>query len=149
MSSGKVTPAGRSLVMTRICGGCTTAGNRDRYTVSQCPWVKSRNMGRVAARSHDTAGLRIGRQPMFLQILAAPNNRHAILSVQAVLGAAIRTDRSRRAVCALERMSCGLAVLTIAHRTYDRRTNDLNGSLTALATGEATLLVFSHILVSL
>src|SRR5271165_1501551 len=96
MSSGKVTPAGRSLVMTRICGGCTTAGNRDRYTVSQCPWVKSRNMGRVAARSHDTAGLRIGRQPMFLQILAAPNNRHAILSVQAVLGAAIRTDRSRR-----------------------------------------------------
>jgi hypothetical protein len=85
---------------------------------------------------------------MFLQILAAPNDRHAILSVQAVLGAAIRTDRSRRAVCALERMPCGLAVLTIAHRTYDRRTNDFNGSLTALATGEATLLVFSHILVS-
>jgi len=86
---------------------------------------------------------------MFLQILAAPNNRHAILSVQAVLGAAIRTDRSRRAVCALERMSCGLAGITITHRTYDRRTNNLNGSLTALATGEATLLVFSHILVSL
>jgi hypothetical protein len=85
---------------------------------------------------------------MFLQILAAPNDRHAILSVQAVLGAAIRTDRSRRAVCALERMSCGLAVLTIAHRTYDRCTNDPNGSLTAWATGEATLLVFSHILVS-
>jgi len=105
--------------------------------------------GRVAARSHDTAGLRSGRQPMFLQILAAPNDRHAILSVQAVLGAAIRAGRSRRAVCALERMSCGLAVLTIAHRTYDRRTNDLNGSLTALATGEATLLVFFYILVSL
>jgi hypothetical protein len=86
---------------------------------------------------------------MFLQILAAPNDRHAILSVQAVLGAAIRTDRSRRAVCALERMSCGLAVLTIAHRTYDRRTNDLNGSLTALATGEATLLVFFHFPVSI
>src|SRR5271165_6645642 len=146
MSSGKVTPAGRSLVMTRICGGCTTAGNRDRYTVSQCPWVKSRNMGRVAARSHDTAGLRIGRQPMFLQILAAPNDRHTVLSVQAVLGAATRTDRSRRAVCALERMSCGLAGITIAHR-YDRRTNDLKSSLTALATGEATMFVFFYILV--
>jgi len=86
---------------------------------------------------------------MFLQILAAPNDRHAILSVQAVLGAAIRTDRSWRSVCALERMSCGLAGITIAHRTYDRRTDDLNGSLTTLATGEATLLIFSHILVSL
>jgi hypothetical protein len=85
---------------------------------------------------------------MFLQILAAPNDRHVILSVQAVLGAAIRADRSRRSVCALEGMSCGLAVVTIAHRTYDRRSNDLNGSLTALATGEATLLVFSHFLVS-
>jgi hypothetical protein len=105
--------------------------------------------GRVAARNHDTAGLRIGRQPMFLQILASPNDRHAILSVQAVLGATIRTDHSRRAVSALERMSCGLAGITIAHRTYDRRTNDLNGSLTALATGEATLLIFSHMLVFL
>jgi hypothetical protein len=104
--------------------------------------------GRVAARSHDTAGLRSGRQPMFLQILAAPNDRHAVLSVQAVLGATIRAGRSRRAVCALERMACGLAVLTIAHRTYDRRTNDLNGSLTALATGEAMVLVCSHVLVS-
>src|SRR5260221_2247319 len=45
MSSGKLTPAGRSLVLTRICGGCTSVGNRDRYTLSQCPWVKSRNMG--------------------------------------------------------------------------------------------------------
>jgi hypothetical protein len=104
--------------------------------------------GRVAARGHHTAGLRIGRQPVFLQILAAPNDRHTILSVQAVLGAAIRTERSRRAVCALERMSCGLAGITIADRTYDRRTNDLKGSLTALATGEAMLLVFPHILVS-
>jgi hypothetical protein len=42
-------------------------------------------------------------------------------------------------------MSCGLAGITIADRTYDRRTNDLKGSLTALATGEAMLLVFSHI----
>ena len=32
---------------------------------------------------------------MFLQILAAPNNHHAVLSVQAVLGAAIRTDLMR------------------------------------------------------
>jgi hypothetical protein len=85
---------------------------------------------------------------MFLQTLAAPNDPHAIFSVQAVLSAAIRTDRSRRAVCALERMSCGLAVLTIAHRTYERRTNDLNGSLTALATGEAMVIVYSHVLVS-
>jgi hypothetical protein len=83
-----------------------------------------------------------------LQTLAAPNDRHTILSVQAVLGAAIRTDRSRRAVCALKRVSCGLAGITIADRTYDRRTNDLKGSLTALATGEAMLLVFPHILVS-
>jgi hypothetical protein len=85
---------------------------------------------------------------VFLQTLAAPNDRHTILSVQAVLGAAIRTDRSRRAVCALKRVSCGLAGITIADRTYDRRTNDLKGSLTALATGEAMLLVFPHILVS-
>jgi hypothetical protein len=85
---------------------------------------------------------------VFLQVLAASNDCHTILSIQAVLGAAIRTDRSWRAVCALERMPCGLAVLTIAHRTYNRRTSDLNGSLPALATGEATLLVFSHVLVS-
>ena len=85
---------------------------------------------------------------MFLQMPAAPNDRHAILPVQAVFGAAILTDGSRRAVGALEHMSCGLAGITIAHRTYDRRTNDLKSSLTALATGEATLLVFFYILVS-
>ena len=75
---------------------------------------------------------------MFLQILAASNDSHAILSVQAVTGAAVHTDSSRCAIRALERMPCGLAVFAIAHRTYDRRTNDLNGSLIALATGEAT-----------
>jgi hypothetical protein len=32
MSSGKMRPAGRSLVMTRICGGCTTSGNRTTRT---------------------------------------------------------------------------------------------------------------------
>src|SRR5260221_7196825 len=104
--------------------------------------------GRVAALSQHMARFRSGRQLMFLQILAAPNDRHAVLSVQAVLGAAIRAGRSRRAVCALERMSCGLAVLTIAQRTYDRRTNDLNGRLTALATGEGIVLLCSHVLVS-
>jgi hypothetical protein len=45
-------------------------------------------------------------------------------------------------------MSSGLAGITIADRSYDWRTNDLKGSLTALATSEATLLGFSHILVS-
>jgi hypothetical protein len=86
---------------------------------------------------------------MFLQMLVAPNDRHAILSVQAILGAAIRTYRSRRAVCSLERMSCGLAGVTVARRTYDRRADNLNSSLAAGATGEATVLIFFHILTCL
>ena len=147
MSSGKVTPAGRSLVMTRICGGCTPAGNRDRYTDNQCPWVKSRNMG---ALQHIATTRRVFESGVSLcscrysppRITVTRSFRYRQYSVPP-------SAPTVRGVCALERMSCGLAVLTIAHRTYDRRTNDLNGSLTALATGEATLLVFSHILVSL
>jgi hypothetical protein len=84
---------------------------------------------------------------MFSQILAAPNDRHAIFSVQAILGTSICTDRSRCAVCPLELLTRDSAVFTIARRTYDRRTNDINGSSTAGATGEATLSAIFHILV--
>ena len=148
MSSGKLTPAGRSLVLTRICGGCTSVGNRDRYTLSQCPWVKSRNMG---ALQHVATTRRVFAAGVSLCSCRYSPPRMTVtrsFRYRQYSGAAIRAGRSRPAVWALERMSCGLAVLTIAHRTYDRRTNDLNGSLTALATGEAMVLVCSHVLVS-
>jgi hypothetical protein len=81
---------------------------------------------------------------MFLQILTAPDDLHTILSVKAVLCAAIRANRSRCAIGTLKLMPGGLAVVTIAHRTYDGHTNNLNGSLAAWAPGETTLLIFSH-----
>lgn len=82
---------------------------------------------------------------MFLKILAASNDTHAILSIEAVCNAAIYPDGLRRTMHTLELTPCGSAALTIAHRSYNRSTNDLNRSFTASATGEAMLLVFSHI----
>jgi hypothetical protein len=100
---------------------------------------------RVAARGHDTGGLRIGREPMSLQILAAPDDHHAVLPVHAVCGATVRIDRSRRAICLFEPMPGSPAVFAIAHGAHNGRANDLKGCLTALATGEAPLLAFYHL----
>jgi hypothetical protein len=85
---------------------------------------------------------------VFLQVLATTNDLYAILSVQAILRAAIRTDCAWCAFRPFERMSCGPAVFAIAHRAYNRRTNDLKASLAAPASCEAKLLVFSHIVIS-
>lgn len=102
--------------------------------------------GRAAAASHDPASLRIGGQSMFLQELTTSNEPHSILSIQAILRAAIRTDRLRGAVCALECMSGNLAVPAIANRTDNWRTEDLDGGATARATGETLLHAFIHLL---
>jgi hypothetical protein len=97
---------------------------------------------RLAARGHETSGLRIGRKPMLLQILAAPDDHHAVLPVQTVCGATIHIDRSRRAIYLFEPMPSSPAVFAIAHGAHDGRANDLKGGLTALAAREITLLAF-------
>ena len=96
---------------------------------------------RIAAGGNDSSGGRLGLEPMLFEILPPQHASHAILSIEdhACSTVGIEHGRCRRQL--LESMSGVLAARAIAGHGQNRRADDLEFHLAALAHREERLLV--------